>query len=197
MFVQIIEGRTQDADGVRRQHDRWLQELRPGATGFLGATAGVTADGRTINIARFESEELARANSDRPEQGQWWAETEKYFDGEVRFTESTDVTEWRGGGSNDAGFVQVMKSSGIDRARMDAFDAKLEPLAELRPDLIGGIRIWTGPDACTEAIYFTSEAEARAGESQEQPEEMRAVFEEFGDLMEGVDYLDLTDPWLV
>lgn len=196
MFVQIIEGRIQDAEGLRRQHDRWLQELRPGATGFLGATAGITADGRAINIARFETEDQARANSDRPEQGQWWAETEKYYDGEVRFTESTDVTEWQGGGSNDAGFVQVMKSTGVERARVEEFDERLTPYMERRPDLIGGVRVWTGPDSCTELAYFTSEDEARASEATME-DDLREVLAEYGDLMEGVEYLDLRNPVLI
>ena len=42
MFVQVIEGRVSDRDGLRRQMDKWESELRPGATGFLGSTAGVT-----------------------------------------------------------------------------------------------------------------------------------------------------------
>ena len=31
MFVQIIEGRVADPDGLRRQMDTWMSELRPGA----------------------------------------------------------------------------------------------------------------------------------------------------------------------
>ena len=45
MFVQAFEGRVADQDGLRRQLERWMTELRPGAHGFLGSTAGVT-DGR-------------------------------------------------------------------------------------------------------------------------------------------------------
>ena len=86
-------------------------------TGYLGDTSGVAADGRSIAIVRFESEADARANSDRPEQSAWWAETEKYLGDDVSFTESSDVTPFLGGGSDKAGFVQVMKVSGVDRAR--------------------------------------------------------------------------------
>ena len=75
MFVQVIEGRVADRDALRRQMDRWMSELRPGATGFLGSTAGVTDDGYAIAFARFESAAAAEANSERPEQGRWWAET--------------------------------------------------------------------------------------------------------------------------
>jgi hypothetical protein len=41
----------------------------------------VTDDGRFVLLARFESEEAARRNNARHEQGQWWTETEKYLDG--------------------------------------------------------------------------------------------------------------------
>jgi len=194
MFVQIIEGRTNDADGIKRQGDRWQTEVGPGAAGFLGVTSGVTADGRAIAIARFESEELARANSARPEQSAWWAEMEKYYDGEVTFTESTDVQEFLGGGSNDAHFVQIMKSTGVDRDRMGRLDEQFEKFAGLRPDLIGSFRVWTGADRCIEANYFTSEADARAGEQQELPAEVQALMSEFQDLMQNTEFLDLSDP---
>jgi hypothetical protein len=59
MFVQIIEGRVADRDGLRSQMDRWMAELRPGAEGFLGTTAGVTDDGRAVCFARFASADAA------------------------------------------------------------------------------------------------------------------------------------------
>ena len=196
MFVQIIEGQTRDAAGIQRQVERWQAEVRPGAAGFLGSTSGATADGRAFAIVRFESETAARANSERPEQSAWWAETSKYFDGEVTFTESSDVQELLGGGSNEAGFVQIMKSSGVDRGRMASLDKELDRLAGLRPDLIGSVRVWTGRDSCIEVNYFTSEAEARAGEQKEMPPEAQAMMTEFGDLMKNTEFLDLSDPQL-
>src|SRR5919198_6335605 len=82
MFVQIIQGQVTDAEQVHAACDRWARELAPDAIGWLGETAGVTEDGRFIGFARFESEEAARRNSDRPEQDRWWAETSKLFTGE-------------------------------------------------------------------------------------------------------------------
>jgi hypothetical protein len=197
MFVQVIEGRVTDRDALRRQMDRWQTELRSGATGFLGSTAGVTDDGHAIALARFESAAAAKANSDRPEQGQWWAETEKAFAGDVTFTDSEDVDTFLGGGSNDAGFVQVMKGSGVERDRMHAMDQSFEKHApSFRPDVIGGFRVWSGPDRYTEVIYFTSEAEARKGEQKEPPKELAEEAGEFEDMMANVEFLDLRDPWL-
>ena len=45
-----------------------------------------------------------------------------------------------------------------------------------RPDLIGGVRIWTGETSTVEANYFTSEAAARANENKEPPTELVALF---------------------
>ena len=192
MFVQIIEGKTKDVEGLMRQGERWQSEVGAGAVGFLGVTAGATADGRTITIARFESEEAARANSARPEQSAWWAEMSKYYDGEPTFTESSDVEQLLGGGSNDAGFVQIMKSRGVSRARVAELDAVFDKFSTLRPDLIGSVRIWTGADSCVEANYFTSEAEARAGEKKEMPADVQAMVVEFSDVMKDTEFLDLT-----
>jgi hypothetical protein len=195
MFVQIIEGRVADREGLERQGEKWQAELRPGATGYLGSTSGVTDDGRAFTIVRFDSAASAQANSDRPEQGAWWAETAKCFEGDVTFTESEDVEEFLGGGSDDAGFVQVMKSRGVDRDRMREIDAKFNAVAaQWRPDVIGGVRAWTGPDSCVEVNYFTSEAEARAGEQREPPPELAGEMAEFEAMMANTEFLDLRNP---
>ena len=197
MFVQIMEAQAADAEAVKRVGDRWAAELRPGATGFLGSTGGVTADGRFIVLARFDSEASARANSDRPEQGEWFAELEQNLGGPVSFAESSDVDEFLGGGSDDAGFVQIMKVSGADRSTVDRLDAMFEEVARsARPDLLGGFRAWTSPTDYVEAAYFTSEEEARRGESAEPPEQLQAAMAEFEDLMSRTQFLDLSDPWL-
>jgi hypothetical protein len=71
----------------------------------------VTEDGRFVALARFESAEAARRNSDRPEQGQWWMETSKFFTGEITFADSSDVTADVTGDPDTAGFVQVMQAT--------------------------------------------------------------------------------------
>ncbi len=106
------------------------------------------------------------------------------------------MEQFLGGGSNDAGFVQIMKSAGVDRARMAKLDAAFDAFANTRPDLIGTFRVWTGPDSCVEAAYFTSQAAAREGEAKEVPEELKPLMAEFGDLMQNTEFLDLTDPML-
>ena len=196
MFVQVIEGRVSDREGLRRQMEKWKTDLRPGATGFLGSTGGVTEDGKGIAFARFESAAAAKANSDRPEQGAWWSETEKCYSGGVTFTDSEDTETFLGGGSNDAGFVQIMRGT-ADRGELHAMDAVFEQAAgSWRPDLIGVFRVWTGPDSYTDVGYFTSEAEAREGEKKEPPPELAEQMGQFEQLMSSVEFIDLEDPWL-
>ena len=107
MFAQIIRGKVTDPWAVRPVVDRWMKELGPTATGWLGSTSGVTDDNEVFVLARFESEEAARANSDKPEQGEWWAEMEKLFDGEPRFQDSTNVLVEATGDLDSAKFVHV------------------------------------------------------------------------------------------
>jgi hypothetical protein len=196
VFVQVIQGRTDDAAGLRRQVERWDQELRPGATGWLGSTFGVTADGEAIGIARFESAEAAARNSDRPEQGEWWTETEKLFSGPVAFHDSSDVDVFLAGGSDAAGFVQVMQGRVTDLARARALEAKAtETMPTVRPDVIGSVRARYGDGEFTEVVYFTSEAEARAGEAKPMSDEDATEFADWQDVVKVDRWYDLTEPW--
>ena len=164
----------------------------------MGSTGGVTDDGVGFAIARFESAASAHANSERAEQGAWWSETEKCFDGPVAFTDSEDVEEFLGGGSNDAGFVQVMKTgAGPGRAVVKDLDERFEKHASTwRPDLIGGVRVWTGETSTVEVNYFTSEAQARANEGKEPPAELADLFAQYADVIANTEFLNLRDPWL-
>src|SRR5574339_92799 len=125
MFVQVIQGRVSDPGPVRAALERWVKELAPGASGWLGSTAGVTDDGRFIGLARFESEQAARRNSDRPEQDRWWADTFKLFTGEVSFRDSTQVLVDVVADPDAAGFVQVIQGRSNDPGRARELGALL------------------------------------------------------------------------
>jgi hypothetical protein len=198
VFVQVIQGQVEDAAKVRAAMDRWVRELAPGATGWLGSTAGVTDDGRFIALARFESEEAARRNSGRPEQDRWWAETSRLFTGEASFRDSSDVTADLVGDPDRAGFVQVMQGRGSDPDRARELMAEdSSTWADFRPDIIGSLAVGHEGGAYTMAIYFTSEAEAREGERKEPPPELKAQMDEMAALMVGEpEFFDLRQPWL-
>jgi hypothetical protein len=198
VFVQVISGRVEDADRARAALDRWARELAPGATGWLGSTAGVTEDGRFIALARFESEEAARRNSQRPEQDRWWAETSQLFSGEASFRDSSDVTVDLAGDPDQAGFVQVIQGRGSDPDRARELMAQdSERWADFRPDVIGSVAVGHEGGAYTMAMYFTSEAEAREGERKQPPPELQAQMEEMAALNVGEpEFFDLKQPWL-
>ena len=98
MFMQVIQGRAADPAGFTASIDRWMQELGPGADGWLGTTSGMYGDNEFIALVRFESADAAKHNSDRPEQGQWWSEVASYLDGDARFDDYDDVTLMGPGG---------------------------------------------------------------------------------------------------
>jgi len=148
MFIQVIQGKVSDEAGLRRCLARWHSDLEPGADGYLGTTSGVCADGTFIALARFDSEQAALRNSERPEQGAWWAETEKCFEGDVRFVDCPDVRQWLNGGSDAAGFVQIMQGHSRDRDRMHAvMTQNADRIQQLRPEIIGGTFSTFGDDA--------------------------------------------------
>ena len=195
MFMQIITAKVKDEQAARASFERWGTDLLPGATGFLGSTAGIGADGTLVALARFESEQAAQANSDRPEQGAWWSEVEGALDGEATFQDSTDVTMWLDGGSDEAGFVQVMMGRSPDIGKLrEVSEAGVEQLREVRPEIIGGTFAVVGEDGYVQTAYFTSESEARSSESAGPPPEVEAMIEERMQLMGDVTYHDLHDP---
>ena len=155
--------------------------------------------GRALHpLARFESEDAARRNSDRPEQDRWWAETSQLFSGEATFKDSSDVTVDLVGEPDEAGFVQVMqgRSSDPERAR-ELMGEDSSDWAAFRPDILGSVAVGHEGGAYTMAIYFTSEAEAREGERKQPPPELQAEMEEMDALSVGEpEFFDLNQPWL-
>jgi hypothetical protein len=198
MFVQVVRGKVEDPSRARAALDKWMDELAPGAIGWLGTTAGVTDDGTFIALARFESESAARRNSDRPEQDKWWGETATLFSGDATFQDSVEADADTAGDPDSAGFVQIMQgqASNPQRAR-ELMMQDPEAWRAFRPDVLGSLSVGHREGEFTTAIYFTSEAEAREGEQKEPPEEMKAVMDEMGALTVGeVAYHDLREPWL-
>lgn len=198
MFVQVIRGPVSDAGQVHAALDRWAEELAPGAAGWLGSTAGVTDDGQFVAIARFESEEDARRNSQRPEQDQWWSETSKLFTAEPTFRDSTNVVVDVVGKPDDAGFVQVMQGQGSDPERARELMADDSPAwADFRPDILGSVGVEHDGGAWTMVLYFTSEEDAREGEKKEPPPELKALMDEMNSLAVGMpEFHDVRQPWL-
>jgi hypothetical protein len=197
VFIQVIQGKCNDADAIHRRMDMWREELEPGAQGFLGGTYGLTDDNEFIGVVRFDSRESAMRNSARPEQGQWWAETAQCFDGEATFHDCDDVSLMLDGGSDDAGFVQVIQARVSDPAKLHQMmdNQPMEMLHQQRPDIMGGTVAIDRDGFLTQTIAFRTEAEARENEKKEMPAEMRDEMQGMDQLMSEVSYHDLHHPW--
>jgi hypothetical protein len=196
MFVQVIEGRITDEAALGRLLDRWDADVKPGATGFLGATAGVSSDGSAIVFVRFVDEAAAVWNRGRPEHTAWWDELLDGFGAPLTVDESADVQLLLAGGSDDADFVQVLRASSPDRAKIDALmtPERIAGVQRSRPDLIGSIRAWLADGSFVEAAYFTSEAAARDAEQSDDYEDAEAPF---ADAYGPMTFVDLPRPILL
>lgn len=198
MFIQVIEGKATDPEAVHRQLEIWERDLKPSAIGYLGSTGGCTSTGDCILVARFESTEAARRNSERPEQTRWWNETEQCFDGPVRFHDSVEVHVMAHGDLNKARFVQVMEGHVVDQDRAVELEHESDAvLSEVRPDLLGSVTAYFDDHEFAELAYFTSEEEAREGERRELPSEAADRFAEWEQVVKVERYMDITEPWLV
>lgn len=194
MFVQVIRGMPSDRTALFHVLERWHTDVGPGAEGFLGATAGLATDGQFLLVARFADEEAARRNSDREEQRAWWATAERAFAGRISFFDSSEVDVSMGGGSDDAGFVQVLFGRGERERAREVLAQGEAVLRRERPDIIGGFTAWQADGGFIDVAYFRSEAEARAGESQEMSAAGRELFEQLAAVMPVHEYVDLPDP---
>jgi hypothetical protein len=201
MFIQVITGTVTDVDGFNERVERWHSDLRPGAIGFLGSTVGITETKRFFVAARFESAEAAAKNSERPEQGAWWSEVEKNVT-DVTFHDCTRVATFFGGGSNEAGFVQVMQGRVLDRDAIKRVEQRITELEDTfhtaRPDVLGEVLAYHDDgDAYSDIVYFTSESEARANEQKEMPAELQQLMEQLMSAAAIDEYLDLRHPVLL
>lgn len=196
MFIQVIQGMCSDEAMLRGHMERWREDLSPGAPGWLGGTYGMTDDGQFIGVVRFESREAAARNSLRPEQGMWWDAASRCFEGDVTFHDCDDAIMMLDGGSDDAGFVQVIQGRLTDPQRFRMFMSQpMDALQAARPEIIGGTIAIDADGWFTETMAFRSEAEARAGEAMPMPDELAEPFNREMEQVQDLRFLDLHHPW--
>ena len=196
MFIQLIQGKCNRPNDLRRLLDRWQAELGPSSPGWLGATYGFAEDGTSVAVVRFESREKAMENSAKPEQDQWFNEVQKCYVGPMEFLDCDDVTTLLQGGSDSAGFVQVMRGRVADEARLKGLlDAPhADELHAARPEILGATLGITEDGQFVQTIAFTDEESARRGEQVAMPEEVRETLDA---AMADVTYIDLHEPWFI
>jgi len=167
MFAQIIRGKVSDPDAVRPVVDRWMTELGPSATGWLGSTSGVTDDRRLLDgEATFQDS------------------SEVYVDTRGDLDSAGFVQ------------VIGLETSDPERSRQLMTQTRQARVA-LRPDIIGEVVVGHGDGKFTVVNYFVNEEAARRAERQEMPAELRDAMQEVVALGVGErDFLDLRMLWL-
>ena len=192
MFIQVIKSRTSHPHEVRELAESWKSAVGV-PPGWLGSTYGITDDGIVLGIVRFESREDAMANSDRPEQTAFAERMSALMDGPIEFHDSVDVFLFLGVGSDDAGFVQVIRGRSSDNGIWARLLGDPSQLHAVRPDIIGGTVAIEADGTFTETVAFTDEASAREGERNGAfPPDTADAFRA---LLEGAEFYDLRDPW--
>jgi hypothetical protein len=165
---------------------------------LLGSTGGVTDANELFILTLFESEEEARANEARPEQGQFWAEVFDLFRSEPAIQTSTRVYSDTNGDLNSTGFVQIRSGQVSDGDRMLDLMEGNSSFRTAHEDILGIVGVVSDDGGFTNAVYFTSyEASCRLDEDNDMPSDVQARGEEMMTLVVGEpEYLDLKDPWL-
>lgn len=191
MFIQMIQAACTRQDEANAMLEEWRRDLAPGAAGWLGGTYGFTDDDQLMAVVRFASREEAMANSARPEQGAWAERFLALMDGPAEFHDCDDVTMFLDGGSDDAGFVQIIRGKVADPSRLKAMLADTASLHDMRPDILGGTLAVEPDGSFIETVAFTTEAAAREGEKVEPPTEVRQELEY---ALHGATFHDLHHP---
>ena len=194
MFIQMIQGDCSRQDEMRGLVDEWCG-LMADQPGWLGGTYGFTGDGRFVGVVRYETREARDACSALPECAAQWDRILGRFDGGHETHESDDVMIMLDGGSDDAGFVQVMRGrvNNADALRQFALDDELTGmLHQARPEIIGATMAIEDDGTFTETVAFTDEASARNGETTHMPE---AIVQRMEESMADVVFVDLHQPW--
>jgi hypothetical protein len=194
VFIQMVAGRCNEDDDMRMLVDDWCRRMSD-EPGWLGGTYGFTEEGMFLGVVRYESAGAWKECCSADDAGMWWAAAEEVFDGKPEFHQSEDVIMMLDGGSDDAGFVQVMRGRVVDSEKLRRLmtdQHMTSMLHQARPEIIGATLIIEDDGTFTETVSFTDEASARRHEAEAMPAEVAADLEE---AIAEVDYHDLHKPW--
>lgn len=193
MFIQVLKGKTSQRGELRKLTDSWQSEV--GAPdGWLGSTFGFTDDDTFFGVVRFDSRDVAMASSGRPEQGAFAEKLGALVDGDVEFLDYDDAITFLDGGSDDAGFVQVIQGRTEDTDMFRTMLDGISALRDARPEVIGGTVGIADDGSFTQTVAFTDEASAREGEQKDvdMPPE---VAESLQKTMQTAQFYDLREVW--
>ena len=123
---------------------------------------------------------------------------EPMFDGPVEFHDCDRVVLMLDGGSDDAGFVQVVRGRIDDPDALESGMREMESmLHEARPEIIGATFAIEPDGTFTETVAFTDEASAREAERRTAPESgpVHEAMASWERMVHDVSFRDLHHPW--
>lgn len=194
MWIRIARGKTAEPAKLKALVETFTTDPEGLPAGSLGVTFGFAKDGTAVVSSRFESKAAGEAwfSSD-----QFKARLEKITALGTEITDefrSDDVVVFGKGGSDDAGFVQVMTGNTSDRAKYEQISNTLDEfLTKERPDVIGGITAFGDNGRYFDVVYFTNEADARVGEKKELSAGAQEILGQLESITSDVEFIDLTD----
>ena len=187
MFVHVVRAPAADPGPLLEQVARLPAMLGTEAAGFLGLTAGISDEGDFVAVARFAS----------PGGDAWWAALEPWLAGPPTVRASSEVELLLGGGSDEAGFIEVIEGHATDRHRFMVLERQLEQrFAAERPDFLGSQIIWWADGSWLEVAYFTSEDDLRAADARGLSPEVEELVSAWEGVARPSAQLDLADPFL-
>lgn len=187
-MIRVFKGRAGDVIELRSGFGGWQEQLAD-MPGWISTTAGVTDQGVFIAVVRLDSEASARAQPDAA-----WARSG--IEGRVTIDDYPGAEVLMAGEFAAAGFVQTFEGRARDIDRFRAIALELAPLVDAsRPEEVGDTVAWRADGRFAFTGYYTSEKEARQGESTHNPE-LQAGWEAWMGLTEDLVYFDLSDPWI-
>lgn len=194
MFVRVIRARVVAKPLLRNAWDQLGHALAE-QPGWRCMTAGTGRASDFIGTIEFSDPVTAHAAWSDRSVARWVGELERTLDS-LDITDSEEAEIVLGGAREDARFVQIIEGSTEDKPRWRAInEAMQEVMRTNRPEVLAATVVWS-EDRFLETVYFTSEQDAREGESQEFPGGMEGLFNELMDLVRDMSYLDLRSPWL-
>jgi hypothetical protein len=197
VFIRILRGQAFDGAATRAELSRWRQELGAGALGWQRLTAGIGDGGELVLVLRYDTEETARRDRERPELVAWQASAERHLAGSGQWYDCPVVHTMKDGDAGQAGFVRVVQGRLADPVRLAAMRAEVERTLRDRAPHVLGVTVAEHADGTgfTELTYLTSEREARAADRQ-MPVEMAVQLGTVRSYVEGLEEVELRKPLL-
>lgn len=195
MFVRMLRARVSAKPLLRNAWDQLGDSLGK-IPGWRCMVGGIDRDGGFFGTIEFTDPGAAHHAWTDGEVSRWLQEVQRSLDN-VDERESADGEILLPGPRNEAGFIQFIQARTSDKPRWKAInDAMQEVMRSHRPEVLAATIAWNDDDSFLETVYFTSEQEAREGESREFPGGMAGLFGELMDLVSDLSYTDLRSPWL-